>query len=70
MLTYTKPALPSGIDAWYFTGIDAGSGEVLWRRLAGTGPLANNHYAALYLGPTGNLYVGTLGGVIALTPGT
>ncbi len=70
MLTYTKPALATGIDAWYFTGIDTGSGEVLWRRLAGTGPLANNHYAALYLGPAGNLYVGTLGGVIALTPGT
>ncbi len=68
MLTYTKPALPTGIDAWYFTAVDAGTGEVLWRRLAGTGPMANNHYAALYLGPTGNLYVGTLGGVIGLTP--
>lgn len=68
MLTYAKPALPTGIDAWYFTAIDAATGEVLWRRLAGTGPMANNHYAALYLGPTGNLYVGTLGGVIGLTP--
>ncbi len=66
MLTYTKPAKPTGIDAWYFTAIDAGTGEVLWERLAGAGPLANNHYAALYLGPTGNLYVGAVGGVIGL----
>lgn len=69
MLTYTKPDLATGIDAWYFTGVDAATGKVLWRRLAGTGPLANNHYAALYPGPSGSLYVGTLGGVIGLTPG-
>ncbi len=67
MLTYTKPELPSGIDAFYFTALDAGTGEVLWERLGGTGSLANNHYAALYVGPDGSLYVGTVGGVIALT---
>lgn len=66
VLTYTKPAEPAGIDAWYFTAIDAGTGEVMWERRAGTGPAANNHYAALYLGPSGNLYVGTVGGVIGL----
>ena len=66
VLTYTKPPNVAGIDAWYFTALDAGSGEVLWKRLAGTGPLANNHYAALYLGPSGDLYVGTVGGVIGL----
>lgn len=67
MLTYTKPELPSGVDAFYFTALDAGTGEVLWERLGGTGSLANNHYAALYVGPDGRLYVGTVGGVIALT---
>jgi outer membrane protein assembly factor BamB len=67
MLTYTKEPYATGIEAWWFTALDAGTGEVLWRRLAGTGPMANNHYAALYLGPTGNLYVGTIDGVIALT---
>jgi outer membrane protein assembly factor BamB len=66
MLTYTKPEMPSGIDAYYFTALDAATGEVLWERLGGTGPLANNHYAALYVGPDGRLYVGTVGGVIGL----
>lgn len=66
MLTYTKPASVAGIDPWYFTAVDAGSGEVLWERRAGSGALANNHYAALYVGPRGELYVGTLGGVIGL----
>lgn len=66
LLTYTKPPHPSGIDAWYFTALDATTGEVLWQRRAGAGVLANNHYAALYLGPGGNLYVGTIGGVIGL----
>ncbi len=65
-LTYTHPPSPLGVDAWYFTALDAGTGEVLWKRLAGAGPLANNHYAAIYLGPDGRIYVGTLGGVIAL----
>ena len=65
-LTYTRPPSALGIDAWYFTALDAGTGEVLWKRKAGSGPLANNHYAALYLGSEGQLYVGTLGGVIGL----
>jgi hypothetical protein len=67
MLTYTKPEMASGIDAFYFTALDAATGEVLWERRGGTGPLANNHYAALYVGPDGRLYVGTVGGVIGLT---
>jgi hypothetical protein len=67
MLTYTKPEMPSGIDAFYFTALDAATGEVLWERRGGSGPLANNHYAALYVGPDGRLYVGTVGGVIGLT---
>lgn len=66
MLTYTKEPYPTGVEAWWFTALDANTGEVLWRRLAGTGVLANNHYAAVYVGPGGNLYVGTVGGVIAL----
>lgn len=66
MLTYTKPERRDGVDAWYFTALDAGTGEVLWERRGGTGAFANNHYAALYLGPDGRLYVGTVGGVIGL----
>lgn len=67
-LTYAKDPSVLGIDAWSFTALDATSGEVAWTRLAGTGALFNNHYAALYVGPTGAIYVGTIAGVVALLP--
>lgn len=66
--SYTKGESVAGLDAWYFTAIDATTGEVMWRRLAGTGPMANNHYAAIYVGEDGSLYVGATGGLIALVP--
>lgn len=66
VLTYTKEPSLLGTDAWWFTAVDAQSGEVRWRRLAGLGPLLNNHYAAGYVGPDGSVYVGTISGVVAL----
>ncbi|MCU0266866.1 MAG: hypothetical protein MUC45_12285, partial [Actinomycetia bacterium] len=66
VLTYTKPASALGVDAWYFTGLDAATGDVLWTRLAGTGLSRNNHYAAAYLGPAGDLFVGTVHGIVVL----
>ncbi len=69
VLTYSKESSLLGVDAWWFTAVEAGSGEVLWRRLAGVGPLLNNHYAAGYLGPDGSVYVGTISGIVAMTSG-
>lgn len=69
VLTYTKDASPLGTDAWWFTAVDVQSGEMRWRRLAGVGPLLNNHYAAGYVGPDGSVYVGTISGVVALVSG-
>lgn len=66
VLTYTKPANPWGVDAWYFTAVDLTSGEVAWQRLAGTGIAFNNHYAAGYLSPTGDMVVGTVNGLVVL----
>ncbi|MFM8528846.1 MAG: hypothetical protein ACKOD2_04065 [Ilumatobacteraceae bacterium] len=66
VLAYTKRPSILGFDEWWFTAVDAASGEIRWRRLAGVGPLLNNHYAAAYVGPTGNMYVGTVSGVVAL----
>ncbi len=66
ILTYTKESSLAGIDAWWFTAVDATSGAVLWRRLAGNGAMLNNHYAAGYVGPEGSVYVGTISGVVAL----
>lgn len=68
VVSYTKQESVAGLDAWYFTAIDATTGEVMWRRRAGTGPMANNHYAAIYVGQDGSLYVGATGGVLALVP--
>lgn len=64
--TYTKPKGPANTDAWYFTAIDFGTGKTVFKQLAGTGILFNNHYAALYLGPNGTAYVGVLGGIVAI----
>lgn len=66
VLTYTKESSVLGLDAWWFTALDVRSGEVRWRRLAGVGPMLNNHYAGGYLGPEGGMYVGTISGVVAL----
>ena len=64
--TYTKPKGPATTDAWYFTAVDFRTGEVVYHRLAGTGILYNNHYAGAYVGPDGGLYVGVLGGLVAM----
>jgi hypothetical protein len=64
--TYTKPKGPATTDPWYFTAVDFHTGSVVYSRLAGTGVLYNNHYAGAYLGPNGALYVGVLGGVVAM----
>ncbi len=64
--TYTKPADPSGNDAWYFTALDFRKGTTVYKRLAGTGLGFNNHYAPISLGPNGTAYVGTLGGLVLL----
>ncbi len=68
VLTYTKASSALGLDAWWFTAVDARTGDVRWRRLAGIGPLLNNHYAAGYLGPDGSVYIGTISGLVALIP--
>ncbi len=63
---YTKPPSGSGTDPWYFTAIDFRSGEVVYKRLAGTGLGFNNNWAPVTLGPDGTAYVGVLGGLVLL----
>ena len=65
VLTYTKPPDSSGVDAWYFTSVDARTGAVNWTRLAGIGSPFNNHYAGAFL-YDGDLFVGTLNGITVL----
>jgi hypothetical protein len=61
---YTKPPRTDGQDAWYFTAIDFRTGRTVYSRLAGEGFGYNNNYAPISLGPTGNAYVGVLGGLV------
>jgi hypothetical protein len=63
VFTYTKPALPSGDDAWYFTAIDYRTGQTVYRRLAGAGLGFNNNFAPVTIGPDDTAYVGVLGGI-------
>lgn len=66
LYAYTKPARADGVDAWYVTAIDLRTGETRWSRLTGTGVQWNNHYASIYLGPDGTLFVATLAGLIRM----
>ncbi|WP_206051092.1 hypothetical protein [Nocardioides speluncae] len=69
LYAYTKPAHHAGVDAWYLTAIDLRTGRTAFSRLAGTGLLFNNHYAAIYLDPAGSAYVATLGGLVRVRDG-
>ena len=40
-----------------------------WSTLTGTGIQWDNHYAAIYLGPDGTLYVATVAGLVRLSDG-
>lgn len=66
---YTKPVRQDLVDAWYVTAIDIRTGKTAWSRLTGTGIQWNNHYAAIYLGPDGTLYVATVAGLVRLSDG-
>jgi len=67
--TYTKPRGPATTDPWYFTAVDFHTGKTVYKQLAGLGVLYNNHYAPVYVGPNGTLYVGVLGGIVAMRDG-
>ncbi|KAA1427648.1 hypothetical protein [Nocardioides antri] len=66
---YTKPVRDDLVDAWYVSAIDIRTGKVVWSRLTGTGIQWNNHYAAIYLGPDGTLYVATVAGLVRVADG-
>jgi hypothetical protein len=65
--TYTKDADPGNRDSWFWTALDFRTGRTVWKRLAGTGSLYNNHYAGIALGPDRRTaYLGGVGGVMAV----
>ena len=62
---WTKPA-GEGDDPWYLTALEARTGRLVYKQLAGTGLGFNNNYAPVTLGPDGTLYQGVLGGMVAI----
>jgi hypothetical protein len=67
---YTKPADPvTHSDTWYLTAIDFRTGVTRWKQRAGTGFSYNNNYAPISIGPKRIVYVGALGGLVALRDG-
>jgi hypothetical protein len=66
-----KDPKTSDADPWYWTVLDARTGKVVFKKLAGWGGEYNNHYAGIALGrnpATGKVtaYVGGVGGIMAL----
>ena len=64
------PEAPLFIDAFYFTAIDFGTGETIYKRLTGTGLRYDNHFSPVTIGPDGTAYVGTVNGLMAIRDGT
>jgi len=50
-------------EHWYFSAVDAATGEVAYKALAGTGLAYDNHYASLFIGPNGTVYVPVWSGI-------
>ncbi|MFJ3231747.1 hypothetical protein [Streptomyces sp. NPDC086787] len=77
LYTYTHPlaseldhkpggGLLGAPDAWYLTALDLRTGKEVWSRLAGTGPLYNNHYATIAIGKDKAAYSGVVGGLVRI----
>lgn len=60
---------PDDVHAWYFTAVDAMTGEVVYKVLTGVGPKFNNHYGSISITPDGAAYIGTMGGVVRVRDG-
>jgi len=54
------------VDVWYWAAVSFRTGKLVWERRSGTGPLFDNTYAGLAIGPTGTAYLGALGGIVAV----
>ena len=58
-----------GAGNWYWTALDFRTGRLVYKALAGSGPLYNNNYAGISISPSGTEYLGTLGGILAMRDG-
>lgn len=68
-LIYTYTRDPGADVPWSWTAISWRTGRTVFKVPAGTGVLANNNYAGIAIGPNGNAYLGTIGGIRELRRG-
>lgn len=67
---YTRDSRnPQDLHAWYFTAVDARTGELVFKILTGVGKGFNNHYGSISITPDGSAYVGTIQGVVRVRDG-
>lgn len=59
--------IPENAVAWYFTAIDFGTGETVYKIHTGCGKQWNNSYGPINIGPNGKAYVGVFNGVISIS---
>ncbi len=55
-----------GQHDWYISAIAAATGDVAYKVLAGSGRGYDNHYASLFIGPNGTVYVPVWSGIVSL----
>jgi hypothetical protein len=67
--TYTRDEAPMGEQPYFWTAISAKTGKTVWKQYAGSGLPFNNNYAGMAISPTGTLYLGVTGGMVALRDG-
>ena len=65
-LIYTYVREPGASVQWAWAGLSLRTGRTAFTVPTGTGTLYNNNYASISLGPTGNAYLSTIGGLSEL----
>jgi len=61
---WTKRHSWLGVDAWYLSALDLGTGRLAWARRTGLNLFVDNHGGAVTLGPAHAAYVPVLGGIV------
>ena len=61
---WTKRHSWLGVDAWYLSALDLGTGRLVWARRTGLNLLVDNHGGTVTLGPDRGAFVPVLGGVV------
>jgi hypothetical protein len=65
-LIYTYVREPGSVARWAWAALSMRTGRPAFTVPTGIGTLYNNNYASISLGPTGNAYLATIGGITEL----